>query len=562
MANEKVLGTIENVGLCDHRVTSEYRIFGPPGTGKTTHLARQVERAVEKYGTDRVLITSFSRAAAAELVIRDLPVSSDRVGTLHSHCWRVLGGPKIAEAHVHDWNRENPHLKLTAVGTRSKIDGEAPVEDDDDQNKAGDLLLQRLNRRRGQMLDRRYWPAEIRAFSAKWESYKNAGGLLDFPDLIERCLRDVTIAPGSPEVIFVDEAQDLNATQMTLIRKWGEGASYFILAGDDDQTVYSFAGATPEAMLDPDIPDDHKIILKQSYRVPGAVRDFAESLIQSVSRRQSKIYLPRPAAGEVHRVPGGYNSPEYAILATASEHLARGKTVMFLASCSYMLRPLIQVLRKNAIPFHNPYRRSNGFWNPLRIGNDSSAASRIAALFAGQLNSSPEGRRLWTNGELALWAEWLTPRLLKKDAIQRLRSSDPRRKVTMEWVTEILEASAIASLMPALAGNSRGLLDWWRSRVIADVYHRIQFPADVVARRGPRTLNETPRVIVGTIHSVKGGEADVVYLFPDLSRAADVNYQIVGGPRDSVVRVFYVGATRARETLYLCERETAQSVHI
>jgi ATP-dependent exoDNAse (exonuclease V) beta subunit len=52
----------------------------------------------------------------------------------------------------------------------------------------------------------------------------------------------------------------------------------------------------------------------------------------------------------------------------------------------------------------------------------------------------------------------------------------------------------------------------------------------------------------------------VVYLFPDLSRAGDEQYQIAGSPRDSVIRVFYVGATRARETLYICGRETARSI--
>src|SRR5579885_1884867 len=66
--------------------TREFRIFGPPGTGKTTSLTRQIRRAVDRYGRDSVLVTSFSRAAAAELAGRDLPLSPDRVGTLHSHC--------------------------------------------------------------------------------------------------------------------------------------------------------------------------------------------------------------------------------------------------------------------------------------------------------------------------------------------------------------------------------------------------------------------------------------------------------------------------------------------
>ena len=73
---------------------------------------------------------------------------------------------------------------------------------------------------------------------------------------------------------------------------------------------------------------------------------------------------------------------------------------------------------------------------------------------------------------------------------------------------------------------------------------------------------DTPQVVVGTVHSVKGGQADVVYLFPDLSLAGDANYQRFGPSRDSVIRVFYVGITRARETLYICQRETAMAVSI
>lgn len=108
---------------------------------------------------------------------------------------------------------------------------------------------------------------------------------------------DLPIAKIEHDEIFADEAQDLNRMQLSLVRKWGEHASYFIVAGDDDQTIYSFTGASPEAFLDPDIPDDHKIILKQSYRVPRAVHRFAEALIRQVGRRQAKKYLPRPEDG-------------------------------------------------------------------------------------------------------------------------------------------------------------------------------------------------------------------------------------------------------------------------
>ena len=411
------------------------------------------------------------------------------------------------------------------------------------------------------MLGREVWPATLIDFEKRWTEYKQENGLLDFTDLIETCYRDVFAAPRNPSVIFADEAQDLNRMQLSLVRKWGERASYFIVAGDDDQTIYTFTGATPEAFLDPDIPDDHKIILKQSYRVPRAVHGAAESLIRQVTRRQAKEYLPRPEDGEIHRLSrGGYKSAEYGILKTATEHIERGQTVMFLASCAYMLRPIVTVLRKEGIPFHNPYRKSNGFWNPLRIGKRTSTASRILSLLIGHPDYG-EDHHPWTNGDLAAWAELLQAKgVLRHGVKAKLKTCNAAPPATMERLDEVFEPAAFESLMGAWDCGYRDLLEWWRTRVSTDVFPRVQFPADIAARRGPQALLETPQVVVGTIHSVKGGQADVVYLFPDLSQAADAQYARGGPARDSVIRLFYVGLTRARETLYVCQREAGMAV--
>jgi superfamily I DNA/RNA helicase len=69
---------------------AEMKIFGPPGTGKTTTLSRQIRRAAERYGSDAVVVGSFTRAAARELVSRDLPLDEGQVGTLHALCYRQL----------------------------------------------------------------------------------------------------------------------------------------------------------------------------------------------------------------------------------------------------------------------------------------------------------------------------------------------------------------------------------------------------------------------------------------------------------------------------------------
>jgi DNA helicase-2/ATP-dependent DNA helicase PcrA len=553
MHTEHATGTLQDIGSRDHSVTSEYRIFGPPGTGKTTNLSRQIRRAVERFGPGSVLVTSFSRAAAAELAGRDLPVDPDRIGTLHSHCYRALGAPPIAEVNVDDWNRKYPQLEITPTRRQSKLDGEEAAEDDG-QAKAGDFWLRELNRFRGMLIPPEAWSANLRDFAKRWQDYKDALGLLDFTDLIETALRDIPVAPGNPAVIFADEAQDLNKMQLSLIRKWGEYCHYFIVCGDEDQTIFSFSGASADAMLEPDIPEDHKIILKQSYRIPRAVHAVADRFIRQVIRRQEKVYLPRPADGACLRGPttGTYATPDDWVLKTAAEHFDNGQTVMFLATCAYMLKPIVAVLRKNGIPFHNPYRRSNGFWNPIRLGRQASSANRILALLVAHPDFG-EARRDWTRADLALWAEPLQSKgILKHGAKKKLQRVAGTEKVTIETLDEIFETGALETLLEAFEGDYRVFLAWWRGHVTADVQKRIQYPADVALARGPQALLETPKVIVGTIHSVKGGEADVVFLFPDLSPQGLTAYRRHGPPRDAVIRTMYVGMTRARETLYLC----------
>jgi superfamily I DNA/RNA helicase len=127
---------------------------------------------------------------------------------------------------------------------------------------------------------------------------------------------------------------------------------------------------------------------------------------------------------------------------------------------------------------------------------------------------------------------------------------------------QCFEPDALDTLMRAWDGGYRELLAWWRDRLPADMLKRAQFPLNVAEKRGPRALAEEPKVIVGTIHSVKGGQADVVYLFPDLSQAADAHYARGGAARDTVVRLFYVGITRARESVVLCQRESALAVSL
>src|SRR5713101_5867199 len=149
---EHVVESLETIGRRDHSKSNEYRIFGPPGTGKTQSATRQIHCAVDRFGENSVMVTSFSRAAAIELIDRDVPIDLDRIGTLHSRCFRALGKPPIAEVHVEEWNGDNPRFQITSVSRDRRLEGEDSNVDEDLRLKGGDRLLQQLNCYRGRML--------------------------------------------------------------------------------------------------------------------------------------------------------------------------------------------------------------------------------------------------------------------------------------------------------------------------------------------------------------------------------------------------------------------------
>jgi superfamily I DNA/RNA helicase len=144
--------------------------------------------------------------------------------------------------------------------------------------------------------------------------------------------------------------------------------------------------------------------------------------------------------------------------------------------------------------------------------------------------------------------------LLARGAKTAIGKLAPDEAVSIDALDRVFAPGSIEEMLRVLTeGTIPECIAWLRPRVVSAKEKAIEYPANILAVHGPRGLRETPRVILGTIHSVKGGEADVAYLCPDLSRAAGNEWARGGESRDNIIRQMYVGMTRARESLVLCE---------
>lgn len=540
----------------------EKHVLGPPGTGKTTYISARIRATVQARGSDAVAVASFTTAAAAELGGRGLPLHRSAIGTLHSHAYRSIDTPPVAAERLAEWNKAHPALAVSAP--TGKGTGASPLDEPAEEWSGateGDALMSELERLRNRMVDPELWPPAVRSLSAKWEAWKAAEGVVDFTDMVEHALRDTAAMPTRPAVGFFDETQDNTDLELALVRHWGKQMDRVVLAYDDDQQLYTFRGATADGLLNHPVPDDDRYVLGQSWRVPAGVHRAAEKWIRRVSRREEKLYLPRTVEGVVRQSKATFGDPK-ALLAQVELALTdraevvdhdgarRPGTVMVLASCGYMLDPLKHEMRAAGVPFHNPYRRRRGDWNPLGGSRGVSSATRLLSYLVMDERMFGEAARLWTGGDLQRWAHVVRTQGVFRRGAKTTIGAFPDRELTYTEVSQLFASDDV------LEAATTPDLQWFESHLLAAAVPGMRFPLAIAGRYGGAALSAEPRVILGTIHSVKGGQSDCVFLIPDLSARGYGEWSKAGAPRDSVIRQFYVGMTRAREELVVCDPST------
>jgi DNA helicase-2/ATP-dependent DNA helicase PcrA len=291
-------------------------ILAGAGTGKTTTITRRIafQVATGAFAPHQILAVTFTDKAAGEMRSRlgALGVQGVEARTFHSAALSQLArsgaGPK------------GQVLASKAVALRQLANSlPRPYR----FRPAADLATEVEWAKNRRISPSRYQPAAEEAAAAgheapippdlmagiyrRYEEGKDRRGLVDFEDLLELAIRlfdeDTVFAERFRErtrAITVDEYQDANLLQQTLLERWLGVSDELCVVGDDYQSIYGFTGATPAYLLDMprSYPAATVVRLEENHRSTRQILEVANRLVPRLGGVGKTLRAVRPDGPE------------------------------------------------------------------------------------------------------------------------------------------------------------------------------------------------------------------------------------------------------------------------
>jgi DNA helicase II / ATP-dependent DNA helicase PcrA len=520
-------------------VTGPVAILAGAGTGKTRVISRRAAYAIASgvVGAAEVLLVTFTDKAAAEMGerLRALGQPAVTARTFHAHALSQL---RHFWPDRHD-GAQPPQIlesKFPIIGriARALPGGYrfTPAKD-----LAGEIEWAK-NRR---LVPAAYGPAAAAAgreppipaelmarVFADYERAKDRAGRIDFEDmlaatvdLLETDEAAAAIVRARKRWFSVDEYQDTNPLQDRLLALWAGSSPDVCVVGDEDQTIYSFTGASSTYLRDfaRTHPGTTVIELTENYRSSPEILALANRLIATAGRTRV-LTATRPSGPPPSCVAYADPGAELAGLVGAIRaRLAEGVVpaeIAVLVRLNAQLPPLEAALTTAAIPY---VVRGGRFYEradvvaairaiqrakPGALGRDLPAA--IEAIFGSAFGYDPAARH-----------------------------SGPEERERAADLGVLLAIASELSSRPAPDGSLPGAAD---------------LLAELTRRDTAERANATGGLTLSTIHRAKGLEWDAVFL-PGLEEGTLPIGQAAGDPAaiDEERRLLYVGITRARRHL-------------
>jgi ATP-dependent DNA helicase UvrD/PcrA len=583
-------------------------VIAGAGSGKTKTLAHRVAHLVVS-GVDphRILLLTFTRRAAEEMIRRVKRITAKALGTQQvdlpwSGTFHAIGARLLREYATQIGLKPS----FTILDRSDAADLMDLVRHDLGQSKKASrfpkkdtcLSIYSFTINSGKLLEQvladnfpwcAQWEKELRRLFQSYTAAKQRQNVLDYDDLLlywAEMMRDDDLAAeigGQFDHILVDEYQDTNLLQSTILLKLKPGGCGLMVVGDDAQSIYSFRAATVRNILD--FPNQFRpaadiVTLEQNYRSTQPILDACNQVIGFAKERYTK------------NLRSGRQSKQKPFLTTVADEAAQARfvaqqildsreagvplknqAVLFRAS-QHSAQLEIELVRRN-IPFvkygglkfleaahvkdvlsilrwcENPRDRVAGFRAvQLLPGLGPSTAAKILDEVEAKPHASDVLHEIKVPKPAA--EDWPAFAKLVEQMRQRKTPWPAEFELVHEWYAPHLEriyddaplrSADIAQLGQIAAGYGS------RERFLTEL---TLDPPNATSGRAGADLKDEDFTILSTIHSAKGQEWRIVRILNAVDgcipsdRATGTSEEI-----EEERRLLYVAMTRAKDELDL-----------
>ena len=607
-------------GLNDKQYEAVVNTEGPclviagAGSGKTKVLTHKIayligEKQVKPWN---ILAITFTNKAANEMKERIGNLVGDVaadiwMGTFHSICVRIL------RRFIDRIGFDSSFIIFDTSDQRTLVKACIKSIGLDDKMFTDRSVLSEISNAKNEMLEPDQYTVRANGDFRKekialvYEMYQKRlkeNNAIDFDDIINYTIKILMENPDILEYysdkfhyVLVDEYQDTNKAQFTLVTMLASKNGNITVVGDNDQGIYSFRGADISNILnfERDFPGTKIIKLEQNYRCTGNILKAANAVIKNNEVTYKKELWTENEVGNLPAVYSAKNEyDEGTYIAQQIEHLRREEYYKYsdfaiLYRMNTQSRAIEEILRRESIPYKiigglKFYERKEikdiiSYLRLIQNPSDNLSLKRIInepkrgigktsldKIEELSINSGVPMYEIIKNAEqYGLNRVFLNSREFV-NAIEELRAKKDDIKIS-DLIKETLKKSgytqALENENTIEAENRIENLDEFLTVAIefedesadnklSDFLEGITLSSDI---DNMEEAEET--VTLMTLHSAKGLEFPVVFLV-GMEEGIFPGYKSIGEPKEleEERRLCYVGITRAKEHLFLtCSKQ-------
>jgi DNA helicase-2/ATP-dependent DNA helicase PcrA len=349
-----------------HWMNGPVLILAGAGSGKTRVITYRIAYLLTKgVPQSEILAVTFTNKAAREMAqrIRTLvpkKLSGLTVSTFHSLGAQILREKGSILGYRHNisiYDAQDQASLIKETGHELGLKGEAL-----DVAEASRVISLIKN-------GRMEWSAENRHFKKLYDEYQKNLKLynaVDFDDLITLPVRLLSESEATRleytsryRFVLVDEFQDASGNQYDMMRLLVGADKNVCVVGDDDQSIYSWRGASFENIrrFETDFPGTKEIKLEQNYRSTGTILKAANALISHNSNRKPKqLWTGLPSGDPIEVFAAENELEEAAFIVSKIRTLMIRDSLHFqdfgiLLRANHLTRALEETFRKENIPY-------------------------------------------------------------------------------------------------------------------------------------------------------------------------------------------------------------------